>query len=314
MTFVPLAQVVRSGFAESVHHGTALALAPGGSVVLAAGSPGEPIFPRSAVKPLQSVAMLRNGLDVDGALLALSAASHSGEAYHRDGVNRMLASRDLPPDLLANTADLPYGEVEHLTWQRLGLAPTPLAQNCSGKHAAMLLTCAENGWQTKDYLDPEHPLQRSIMTAVEDLTGGPVTATGIDGCGAPVFAITLTGLARAFARIATAAPDSPEGRVAAAIRDHPDWLGGTGREITGLIRGVPGLIAKDGAESVWAAALPDGSAVALKIGDGGGRAVPPVLASLLAALGAGSDLLTRWSHRPVLGHGEPVGAVESLLG
>ena len=226
----------------------------------------------------------------------------------------MLATGELPVDLLANTPGLPYGEAEHLTWQRLGLLPTPLAQNCSGKHAAMLLTCVENGWDTRGYLDPDHPLQRAVVATIEDLTAESITATGVDGCGAPVFAITLTGLARAFARIATAGPGTAEGRVAAAVRSHPEWLGGTGREITELIRGVPGLVAKDGAEAVWAAALPDGGSVAVKIGDGGGRAVAPVLASLLESLGVGSDFLTDWARRPVLGHGGPVGAVQSLLG
>ena len=157
--------------------------------------------------------------------------------------------------------------------------------NCSGKHAAMLATCVANGWPTSTYRDPDHPLQVSLRGTVERLAGEPVAAVGVDGCGAPLFALTLTGLARAFAAIATAADGTPEHRVAAAIRRYPEWLGGTRRDVTRLVAGVPGLIAKDGAEGVYAAALPDGRAVALKIDDGGQRARPPVMVAALPGPG-----------------------------
>ncbi|HYY10921.1 MAG TPA: asparaginase [Kineosporiaceae bacterium] len=310
MNHAVLARVVRSGFVESVHHGTAVAIDADGDVVRSAGAPQAPIFPRSSNKPLQAVAMLRAGLPLDGHLLALGCASHSGERYHLDGVLRVLEAAGLDASALRNTPSFPLDEDERLAWRSARRPPSSLAQNCSGKHAAMLATCVENGWPTEHYLDPDHPLQRAITETVTDLAGEEVAAVGVDGCGAPVHAITPLGLAVAFARLAAAAPGTPEGRVADAVRLHPEWVGGTGRDVTRLVRGVPGIVAKDGAEGVYAAALPDGRAVAVKIADGGERPRAAVLATLLHRLGVEADVLDELLHVPVLGHGVPVGRVE----
>jgi L-asparaginase II len=305
-----LARVVRSGFVESVHHGVAVAVDADGDVVASAGDWQAPIFPRSSNKPLQAVAMVREGLDLEGPLLALTCSSHSGERYHMDGVRRMLASAALTPQDLQNTPDLPLDAAERLAWQCAGRAPDALAQNCSGKHAGMLVTCRDNGWDTAEYLRPTHPLQRAITGTIADLAGEPVAATGVDGCGAPVHALSPLGLAVAFARIAAAAPGTPEGRVAAAVRTHPEWLGGTGRDVTRLVRGIPGLVAKDGAEGVYVAALADGRAAAVKIADGGERPRTAVLAALLHRLGVEAPVLDELADVPVLGHGVPVGRIE----
>jgi L-asparaginase II len=305
-----LARVVRSGFVESVHYGTAVAVGPDGDVVAAVGSPSSPVFPRSSNKPLQAVAMLRAGLDVDGQLLALACASHSGERYHLDGVARLLARAGLDETALRNTPAFPLDDDERVAWRAAGRPPSSLAQNCSGKHAAMVLTCVENDWPVEDYLEAGHPLQGVIADTIADLAGEPVAAVGVDGCGAPVHAVSPLGLAVAFARIAAADTRTPEGRVAAAVRTYPEWLGGTGRDVTRLVRGVPGLIAKDGAEGVYAAALPDGRAAALKIADGGDRPRTAVLAALLHQLGVAAEVLDELADVPVLGHGEPVGRLE----
>jgi L-asparaginase II len=305
-----LARVIRSGFDESLHYGTAVALDPAGQVLARVGDPGAPIFPRSSMKPLQAAAMLRAGLDLDGSLLALAAASHSGERFHTDGVQRILASVGLEAGRLGNVADLPLDEDERLAWRAAGRAATPVAMNCSGKHAAMLATCRVNDWPLQSYLDPGHPLQRAIAATVTELAGEPVAAVGTDGCGAPLLAISTAGLARAFGRIATAPDGSAEQRVADAIRRHPEWLGGTGRDVTELIRAVPGLIAKDGAEGVYAAALPDGRAAAVKVSDGAGRVRPVVMAALLCRLGVPPEPLADFGRAPVLGGGSPVGWIE----
>jgi len=310
MSHAVLARVVRSGFVESVHHGTAVAVDPDGDVVVVAGSPQSPVFPRSSNKPLQAVAMLRAGLQLDGHLLALAAASHSGERYHLDGVRRLLGLGGLDETDLRNTPAYPLDAEEQVAWRAARRSPTSLAQNCSGKHAAMLLTCVENGWPLEQYLDPGHPLQRAVAETVADLAGEPVAAVGVDGCGAPAHAFSLLGLAVAFGRIAAADADEPEGRVADAVRSHPEWLGGTGRDVTRLVRGVPGLVVKDGAEGVYAAALPDGRAAALKIADGGERPRVPVLAALLHRLGVEAEVLDELSDVAVLGHGDPVGRLE----
>ena len=307
-----VAHVVRSGFVESVHHGSVVALDADGSILLAVGDVAGPIFPRSSSKPIQALAMLRAGLDLDGELLALAAGSHSGESFHIQGVLRILAAAGLSEQDLQNTADLPYEDLERTAWIAAGRGPTSLAQNCSGKHAAMLATCVAADWDTATYLEPKHPLQLLIAQTLIDLSGEPEVASGVDGCGAPVMAVSLTGLARAFSRLATAPRGTDEARVTAAIRAYPQWLGGTRRDVSALIAAVPGLIAKDGAESVYAVGLADGRSVALKIADGGQRARPVVMAAALRRLGVEAELLDELAYAPVLGHGEPVGSVEAV--
>jgi L-asparaginase II len=308
-----LAQVVRSGFVEGSHHGSVVALAGDGTELWRLGDPDRPVFPRSSNKPMQAAGMLRAGLELDGELLALASASHSGEPFHIDGVRRILAAAGLDESALQTPPDLPIDEQERAAALRAGTQPAPVLMNCSGKHAAMLATCVAAGWDTATYAAPDHPLQVALHGTVEDLAGEQVTATGIDGCGAPLFALSLTGLARAFQRLALADADSPEGRVARAIRDHPRWLGGTRRDVSELLAGVPGLVAKDGAEAVYAAALPDGRAVALKIDDGGQRARPPVMAAALRRLGVEAPVLDAQLTAPLLGGGQPVGEVRPVF-
>jgi L-asparaginase II len=314
---VPLARVTRSGFTESVHHGALIVLAADGRVLIAAGDVTGPIFPRSSNKPLQAVCMLHAGLDpaaaVPGELLGLAQSSHSGQSFHLAGVRRILLTAGLTDADLQNTPDLPLDPDERAAWLGAGQRPTPLAQNCSGKHAAMLATCVAAGWDTASYLSAHHPLQKVVAEATSELAGEDIGATGVDGCGAPVLALSLTGLARAFARLSTAPAGTPESLVAQANRDFPEYVGGTGRDVTRLIQGIPGLIAKDGAEGVYAAALPDGRAVALKIADGSERARRPVLANALKAAGVEAPVLDELIEQEVvLGHGQAVGRVEPV--
>ncbi|MGW3967564.1 asparaginase [Amycolatopsis sp. NPDC005003] len=283
MSHEPLVELIRDGLVEGVHHGSALVLAPDGSTRFAAGDVDTPMYPRSTAKPLQATAMARLGLRLSPTGFAIAAASHSGEPRHLDAALDVLDGRS--PDLLGNPADFPFDPLERDRWLAGGRAPSRLAHNCSGKHAAMLATCAVNGWSPEGYLDPAHPLQRAIAAAFEDLTGRPVARVAVDGCGAPLFATTLRGLATAVSKIALAAPDTPEGLVAAGIRQHPELVGGSRRDVTAVMRAVPGLIAKDGFEAVQVAALPDGTAIAFKIADGGDRARYPVLAALLKLCG-----------------------------
>lgn len=306
-----VAQVSRSGFVESVHHGLVAVTAPDGGLELSVGPVGAPIFPRSSNKPLQTLAMLRRGLDLPDPLIALASASHNGEPFHLEGVREILATAGLDEEALQNTPDRPIHEPERERWIAQGWRPSSLAQNCSGKHAAMLATCVVNGWDTATYRDPDHPLQVAMAETLADLSGESVAATGIDGCGAPVMAISTAGLARAFGALAAAGDDTLEGRVARSIRSHPEFLGGTGRDVTGLIRAVPGLIAKDGAEAVYAIGLSDGRGVAVKITDGNQRARTVVAQAALRAIGVDQDLAAL-DPAAVLGHGEPVGAITAV--
>jgi L-asparaginase II len=285
-----LAEVIRSGFVESRHRGSIVAMAPDGMFALTAGSANTPVFPRSANKPLQVAAMLRAGLPLEGELLALAAASHSGEDFHAQGVHDILDYAGLTADDLGCPPALPLDEA---TARRLIRSSAPdtapearVRCGCSGKHAAMLVTCIANDWPTETYLSPDHPLQVHIRRTVEDLAREPVAAVGTDGCGAPLFALTLGGLARAFRALVLAEPGTPEHQVADAMRKFPEWTSGTGRDEHKLMAAIPGLLLKSGAEGVEAFALPDGTAAALKVDDGNPRARTPITVAVLSVLGA----------------------------
>jgi L-asparaginase II len=309
-----LAEVVRSGVVESTHTGSVLAVRGDGSVALAVGDVDSPLFPRSSNKPLQAAGLLAAGWrPADDEELALATASHSGEPQHLDVVRRMLAGAGLTEQDLGCPAMLPLSEPAAHALITAGGTASPLTMNCSGKHAAMLACCVANGWPTAGYLDPDAPVQRALTAALEDLSGEPVAHVAVDGCGAPQHALSLHGLARAFARLVTAEPGTAERRTADAMRAHPWLVGGTGRDVSRLIDGVPGLVAKDGAEGVYAAALADGSAVALKIADGGGRARPPVLVAALRALGVSAAVLDALATAPIHGGGRIVGEVRAVV-
>jgi L-asparaginase II len=263
--------------------------------------------------------MLRCGLDLDGELLALAAASHSGEDFHVAGVRQILAGAGLTEDDLRCPPDLPLDEVTQRAVIRAGGTADRVHMNCSGKHAAMLATCVIAGWPTATYTDPAHPLQRAIAATLAELAGEPVAAIGVDGCGAPLLAISVTGLARAFRALVLAEPGTPERRVADAMRAYPAWTSGTTRPERQLMEAVPGLLLKAGADGVEAFALADGRAGALKVEDGGQRARTPVTVALLRELGVaelpGTDLaaLDRLATTPVLGGGRLVGEVRATL-
>jgi L-asparaginase II len=171
----------------------------------------------------------------------------------------------------------------------------------------MLDTCIANDWPTETYLSPDHPLQVHIRRTIEELAREPVAAVGVDGCGAPLFALTLGGLARAFRALVLAEPGTPEHKVADAMRKFPEWTSGTTRDENRLMTAVPGLLLKTGAEGVDAFALPDGSAAAVKIDDGGQRARNPVTVAILTMLGARppAELATA----VVTGGDDPVGVI-----
>ncbi|HEY4020560.1 MAG TPA: asparaginase [Pseudonocardiaceae bacterium] len=304
-----VAEVWRGELAESVHRGTVVGLDADGATALTVGTPDAVMFPRSSNKPLQALAMVRAGLDLDGELLALACASHSGEEFHLAGVREILSRGGLTEADLQTPPDLPLSEDASRAKLAAGFGPEPVFMNCSGKHAAMLLTCVRNGWPTANYRDPAHPLQQLIATTIEELTGEPIGAVSVDGCGAPLFGFSLRGLATAFRALAMAKQDTEERRVADAMNAFPQFVGGTGRDVTELMRALPGSVCKDGAEGVHAIALADGRAVTLKIADGSSRARPVVMVAALRALGVSSPALDRIGAVAVLGHGEPVGSI-----
>src|SRR3954447_10461482 len=313
-----IAEIVRSGFVEGHHHGSVVALDAAGEVLHERGETGTTILPRSCNKPLQALAMVRSGLELDGELLALACASHSGEDLHLEGVHRILAGAGLDESALQTPPDWPLDDVERDRVVRAGGTRTPAQMNCSGKHAAMLATCVANGWPLESYLDPAHPLQEAIAATFVELTGEPVGHLAVDGCGAPLLGTSLRGLARAFATLATS--DRPEERrVAAAIREHPEWVSGSTRDECALLRAIPGAIAKAGAESCYVVALPDGRAFALKTDDGAPRVRPVVMAALLQRLGVDTEpgvdtnAVRRTGAAPLLGGSRVVGEIRAVL-
>ena len=296
-----LAEVVRSGYVEGTHCGHVLAVRADGSTALALGDVDRPIFPRSSNKPLQAAAMLGLGWQpADDLELAVATSSHNGEPGHLKVVRRLLG------DLTLQCPALP--PVSEQAWHailRAGGEATPLTMNCSGKHAAMLRTCVANGWPVDSYLDPAHPLQLALKAALEAMAGEKVEHVAVDGCGAPQHGLSLRGVVRAYAGL--------DPRVRRAMSENPWYVGGTGRDVTRLMEGLPGLVAKDGAEGMFAARLPDGSAVAVKIEDGAGRARTPVLVAALRSLGADALVLDELAETPVLGGGKPVGSVRVVF-
>ena len=312
-----LAEVVRSGFVEGYHRGSVIVLDAAGDAVAVAGDVTGPVFPRSSNKPLQAVGMLRAGLRPAGpAQLALAAASHRGEPMHITGVRAMLAAAGLPEDALACPPDLPLAPAARAEVLRSGGAPGRVYMNCSGKHAAMLLTCRAAGWPTEGYPDPAHPLQAALRATVEELAGEPVAATGVDGCGAPVFALSLNALAGAYLRLVSAPDGSPERAVADAMRAYPELVSGTGADDAVLMRGLPGALAKGGAEGVLAVGVPGVGAVAAKVDDGAMRPRMPVLASALRRLGVTAPVLDELAAHAdgveQYGGGRVVGTVRAL--
>jgi L-asparaginase II len=302
----PVAVTDRSGFDESVHHGALVALDGSGAVAFAVGNSGVEIYPRSSLKPLQADAMVRLGLNLDPSELALACASHDGTERHVETAHRILAGAGLDEGALANTPDLPLNRDAAERLLAGGGHRAPVYMNCSGKHAAMVATCVLKGWDVGGYLAFDHPLQLALTAHIADLAG-PVVHIGIDGCGAPAHVISLQGLAQAFRTLAI-----ERGAVWSAMTHYPELVAGDRRDATRIMRLVPGLMAKGGAEGMFAAALPDGRAAAVKIADGSSRAAGIVLAAGLAAIGVDVDPAALGD--PMLGHGEPVGRVRPVVG
>ncbi|WP_028647540.1 asparaginase [Nocardiopsis sp. CNT312] len=312
--YVPLAEVTRSGMRESVHYGAVVALSATGGIAHARGPVHQPMFPRSAAKPFQALAMLRAGAPLEGADLALAAGSHSGEDVHADRARSILERAGLTPDALHCPEDAPLGRAAREAFLRAGRAPHRLLMNCSGKHAGMLAACRARGWDTDTYTSPGHPLQVLVRETTEEMAGEPVAHTAVDGCGAPQFALSLAGLARGLWRMRSSPEGTPQRRVVDAMSAHPGDVAGTDRTDTELMTLMPGMVAKIGAEGVQVLVAPTGEAAAVKISDGDaeGRARALVALDALRTVGADVSPVRDRLRARVHGGGAPVGAVRPL--
>ena len=315
---VELAVVERSGFVESRHTGSAIVLDPDGTPIATLGDTATAILPRSSLKPVQALACLTAGAPLEGERLALATASHSGTDRHVSVVRDILDAAALSEDALGCPPAWPGDQATRVEMVRGGGAPARIRMNCSGKHAAMLLTCVTNGWPTGGYLSPEHPLQVHIREVAERLVGERSATTAIDGCGAPVYAMSLAGLAKAIHRIGTSSEHSPfalhrsAGTLVRAVRENPWTIDGPGRPDTIVLERL-GVFAKGGAEGVMVMVAPSGATVALKMLDGSGRAATVVALRLLEREGAlaASDVAEAITKLPlsVTGGGQVVGAI-----
>lgn len=285
-----LAVVERNGFVESRHSGSALVLSPDGTVTATYGEPTAAVLPRSTLKPLQALACLTAGAELEGEQLGLATASHSGTDRHAAVVRSILERAGATEDDLQCPPAWPTDTSTRDEMARELAQPSRVRMNCSGKHATMLLACRASGWDMSTYLEQSHPLQLHIREVVERLTGEKPAMTAIDGCGAPVPAISLTALARALQRMGTSSERSPfalhrhAATLISAVREHPWTIDGPGRPDTVVIERT-GLFAKTGAEGLTVMISPDGTTVAVKMLDGSARAGSTVALRLLERAG-----------------------------
>ena len=309
---VVVAELVRDGHVESLHHGVLAVVDHEGTTLLERGNPDAIVYPRSTLKPLQALAVLETGIALSSLNLTLTTASHSGSTRHRDAVLAFLRAYGLEESSLQCPHDLPLGSAERAEFLAEGHEPSRLAMNCSGKHAGFLAACTHAGYSTEDYLSLEHPLQRSITETITRYAEEAPTFTSRDGCGAPLHALSLRGLARAIAKVARA-DTSHEQELSAAVRENSWAIDGEGRDNTVTIETVGG-IAKIGAEGLVVIGTPSGVAVAVKILDGSMRATSLVALAALESVGAisstdASTLSERMAH-PVTGGDAIIGGLQ----
>ncbi len=321
--------MTRGGVVESVHIGSVAVVDRHGRLLYAAGDPHALTFTRSALKPFQALPFVAAGgaerFGYSQPQVALLCASHSGEPRHVEAVADMLVrAGNVVEDLQCGTHAPTYFDLR-------GEVPppppySPLAHNCSGKHSGMLAFCVQCGHSKQDYLDFDHPLQQAIRRAVSRYTGTPESrlVSGVDGCSAPNYAVPLSGLATAFARLVATDADAEYGHaprtLAAAMTSYPEMVSGDRRNDLALMQAGRGdWVTKVGAEGVQALAIRSrGWGIALKVADGNARGLHPATVAVLDQLGlldaAARDALGKWGHPVVRNYrGIPTGDVRATV-
>lgn len=310
--WVNVSEVWRGVFLESVHRGRAVVCDASGQVIAAWGDVDAVVLPRSSCKMLQALPLIESGaaehFGLNSEHLALSCASHQGAAIHTDRVTRWLADLGLgAPDLRCGPQE-PRDIEARDALVKTGCAHDRRHNNCSGKHSGFLSLSKFLGGGA-EYVQPDHPVQKAVLAAFEEMTGEVSPGHVIDGCSAPNFATSLKGLATAMARMADPSGLGAVRRNAAtklieAMKRHPDLVAGEGRACTELMRGMSGpTVVKTGAEGVFIAILPErGLGVAVKVQDGATRASKNMMASILVRLGvadAANPLIEKYLHTPL---------------
>ena len=325
-------RIWRGSEIESHHRIHAALAGAGGAVQAAVGDPSRRAYLRSAAKPIQLLPLVEDGLverfGFEPRELAVMAASHDGEPFHLDAVRSILAKAGLEAGQLQCGPHYPAHRASAEALLTAGEKPSSLHNNCSGKHAGMLAVCRAHGWPLESYRDPAHPLQRRIVQRLAELAGVGEEGIGVavDGCGAPTFALPVSAMAAAFARLAEADAARADDRQRAvgvvldAMAAHPEYVGGTGQLCSVLMAHAGArAVVKRGTEGVFGAVLRgEGRGLALKVEDGGSRAKGVALLALLEPLGAldaeAMRAMERFA-RPSLENrgGETVGKIDADL-
>ncbi|MHB8494081.1 MAG: asparaginase [Casimicrobiaceae bacterium] len=325
----PLAEVTRGAIVESLHAGSVAVVDRHGRVLCSAGDPHHLTFTRSALKPLQALPFVAAGgvehFGLSSSKVALMCASHSGEPRHAEAAADILARAGCTP------ADLQCGTHAPRFYDMRGEVPppppySPLQHNCSGKHSGMLAFCALCQWPTASYLEFDHPVQQAIRQSVSTFTGVAAAALvpGVDGCSAPNYAVPLSALARAFARLASATDDPDYGNAPRMLADamvaHPEMVSGEGRSDLALMQAGRGdWVAKIGAEGVQALGVRSrGIGIAVKVADGQARGLLPSVVAVLDQLGLLDEpargTLAPWGRRPIRNYrGTRVGEIRPAV-
>lgn len=302
-----LAQLVRGELVESIYTGRLVMLDPTGKIDYSLGDITQLVYPRSAVKSVQAAVSLEFGAKLKAETAAVAAASHSGSEAHLGYVRAILAEAQLSEADLQTPADYPIGVTEQRSWIAAGKEKLPIAMNCSGKHAAWLSACVHSDLDPKTYLDPSNKLQQRIIGLFSELAGEQVRISSVDGCGGPLHALSLTGLAKMIQHAVTAPVGTELNQIVSAVMAYPEAASGEGRDIAKLMQAIPGSFIKDGAEGVEVLALKDGRTAAFKFDSGNFLVRHLVSARVFQLWGvnnaASDELLTK----PVLGGGKPVG-------
>ena len=317
-----LAVLVRNDFIESRHAGSVVVVNPQGNVIFSKGDPSALVFPRSAMKLFQAMGIFSTGITLSPEHTALATSSHTGSAAHVEIVREVLSLGGFTEADLRCATEWPVNKEMLKQVYKADGSALPIYHCCSGKHAAMLLACQAEGWPTDNYTDPGHPLQLRIREAVEYLTGETVTATAVDGCGAPVHAMPLVALARGVAKMRSANESAPMNIASSAQKlfssmlEHP-WVVGDHGEPDTLIMEELGFAAKSGYEGVFLVSTPDGTTVTTKILDGNLRTAPIVALQALVRAGAleqsALDALIPRLHTEVYGGGKVVGQLTTTF-
>lgn len=328
---VPLVAVMRGDAVGSLHRGTAAVADPDGNLLLALGDPSQPAFLRSSAKPFQLLPALLTGavarFGITDHELAVLAASHSAEPRHQEAVLSVLEKAGLSEDALRCGTHPPLHEATAKRQVQEGRAPSPVCNNCSGAHAGMLIACQAEGWPLDSYGQPDHPLQRLTRELLGQFTGLRESDIrfAVDNCAVPTFLLPIGSAATAFARFVTGRGVPPEPAraaqcISAAMREHPEMVGGEARFDTDLMAAAAGaILAKGGAEGFQGIGLVEqGLGMALKISDGNARAGAPATLSILRSLGALSEdirsRLQSYAHPEVRNHqGELVGRLITVF-